>query len=79
MSEFKTKLLNKYLNSEYFNDFEQKKFDEYVNKTNVFTYCKHENDLHLLNKDYVEWCKIKIMRLNKELSKDNNIVKFLQK
>ena len=38
MSNFKTKLLNKYLNSEYFNDFEQKKFDEYVNKTNVFTY-----------------------------------------
>ncbi len=79
MSKFKTKLLNKYLNSEYFNDFEQKKFDEYVNKTNVFTYCRYENELHLLDKDYIEWCKIKIMRLNKELSKDKNIVKFLQK
>ncbi len=79
MSNFKTKLLNKYLNSEYFNDFEQKKFDEYVNKTNVFTYCRYENELHLLDKDYIEWCKIKIMRLNEELFKDKNIVKFLQK
>ena len=79
MSNFKTKLLNKYLNSEYFNDFEQKKFDEYVNKTNVFTYCRYENNLHLLDEDYIEWCKIKIMRLNKELFKDKNIVKFLQK
>jgi hypothetical protein len=45
----------------------------------VFTYCRYENELHLLDKDYIEWCKIKIMRLNKELFKDKNIVKFLQK
>jgi hypothetical protein len=27
----------------YLNDFEQKKFDKYVEKTNVFTYCKNED------------------------------------
>jgi hypothetical protein len=39
MNEYKTKLLNKYLNNEYLNDFEEKKFNEYLDKTNVFTYC----------------------------------------
>lgn len=75
MSEFKTKLLNKYLKGEYLNDFEEKKFKKYLDKVNIFTYCRYEDETHLLNPDYVEWCKIKIDKLNKELYKKyNNVV-----
>ena len=79
MSEYKTKLLSKYLNGEYLNDFEKKKFKEYVDKTNVFTYCVYENETDLLNKEYVMWSKLKIEKTNFEFSKDKNIVKFLNK
>jgi len=79
MSEFKDKLLDKYMNGECLNNFEQKKFDKYVEKTNVFTYCKNEDQIDLLDKNYVKWSKIKIKRLNSELSKDKNIMKFLNK
>ena len=79
MSEYKTKLLSKYLNGEYLNDFEKKKFKEYVDKTNVFTYCVYESETDLLNKEYVMWSKLKIEKTNFEFSKDKNIVKFLNK
>jgi hypothetical protein len=79
MSDFKDMLLDKYINGGYLNDFEQKKFDQYVDKTNVFTYCKYEDRTHLLDENYVKWSKIKIKRINKELSKDPNLMKFLNK
>ena len=79
MNEYKTKLLNKYLNDERLNYFENKKFNEYLYKTNVFTYCKHEDETDLLNEEYVILAKLKIKKINFELSKDKNIVKFLNK
>ena len=79
MNEYKTKLLNKYLNDENLNDFEQKKFNEYLDKTNVFTYCRYENETDVLNKEYIIWSELKIKKMNFELSKDKNIVKFLNK
>ena len=77
MIKFKEKLLYKYLNEEHLNELERKKFNEYVDKTNIFTYCRCENEKHLLNKNYIKWSEIKIKRLNSELSKDKNIMKFL--
>lgn len=75
MNTFKQKLLYKYLNGEYLNNFEKKKFIEYLNKINIFTYCKYEDEPHFLNSDYIKWCKIKINFLNKELYKEyNNVV-----
>jgi hypothetical protein len=79
MSEYKSKLLDKYLNSDYFNDFEQKKFSEYLNKINIMTYIMNEDNLDDLDPEYVAWCKIKIQKTNYELSQDINIVKFLNK
>lgn len=79
MSEYKTMLLKKYLNQGYLNDFEKKKFNQYLDKTNIFTYCVYENETDLLNKEYVIWSKLKIEKTNFEFSKDKNIVKFLNK
>jgi len=79
MSEYKSKLLDKYLNSDYFNDFEQKKFSEYLNKINIMTYIMNEDNLDDLDPEYVAWCKVKIQKTNYELSQDINIVKFLNK
>ena len=79
MNEYKTKLLNKYLNDENLNDFEQKKFNEYLDKINVFTYCRYENETDVLNKEYIIWSELKIKKMNFELYKDKNIVKFLNK
>lgn len=80
MSEFKKKLLHKYLSNEILNEFESKKFEQYLGKINILTYCRYEEEQHLLNPDYIEWCKIKIKKLNKENSekelyrKYNNVV-----
>ena len=79
MNEYKTKLLNKYLSGEHLNDFEEKKFKDYLDKTNVFTYCRYENETHMLNEEYVMWAKLKIEKINFEFSKDKNIVEFLNK
>jgi hypothetical protein len=79
MSEYKSKLLDKYLNSDYFDDFEQKKFSEYLNKVNIMTYIMNEDNLDDLDPEYVAWCKVKIQKTNYELSQDINIVKFLNK
>ena len=79
MSEYKSKLLNKYLNSDYLNDFENKKFEEYLKKVNIMAYMMNEDNLDNLNPEYVAWCKIKIQRTNYELSQDVNIIKFLNK
>jgi hypothetical protein len=79
MSEYKSKLLDKYLNSDYFDDFEQKKFSEYLNKVNIMTYIMNEDNLDDLDPEYVAWCKVKIQKTNYELSQDVNIVKFLNK
>ena len=79
MSEYKSKLLDKYLNSDYFDDFEQKKFSEYLNKVNIMTYIMNEDNLDNLDPEYVAWCKVKIQKTNYELSQDINIVKFLNK
>jgi hypothetical protein len=40
---------------------------------------KTKIEIDLLDKNYVKWSKIKIKRLNSELSKDKNIMKFLNK
>ena len=79
MSNFKKKLLEKVLNEEILNDFEMKKFEEYLKKVNIMSYMMYEDRLHTLNPDYVEWCKLKIEETNYELSKDINIIKFLNK
>ena len=79
MSNFKRKLLKKVLNEENLNDFEMKKFEEYLKKINIMSYMMYEDRLHILNPDYVEWCKLKIEETNFELSKDINIIKFLNK
>jgi hypothetical protein len=79
MNEYKSKLLDKYLNSDYFNDFEQKKFSEYLNKINIMTYIMNEDNLDDLDPEYVAWCKIKIQKTNYELSKDKNLMRFLSK
>ena len=79
MSEFRKNLLKKYLNSDYLNDFENKKFKEYLNKINIMTYMMHEDNLDNLNPEYVAWCKIKIRSTNYELSKDKNLMKFISK
>lgn len=79
MSQYRKKLLEKYLNSDYFNDFENKKFKEYLNKVNIMTYIMNEDNLNNLNPEYVEWCKIKIKKTNYELSKDKNLMRFISK
>jgi hypothetical protein len=79
MSEYKSRLLNKYLDSDYLNDFENKKFEEYLKKVNIMAYMMNEDNLDNLNPEYVAWCKIKIQRTNYELSQDVNIIKFLNK
>jgi len=79
MSEYKSKLLDKYLNSDYFDDFEQKKFSEYLNKINIMTYIMNEDNLDDLDPEYVAWCKVKIQKTNYELSKDKNLMRFLSK
>jgi len=77
MNEYKKELLKKYLQGGHFNDYERKKFNDYLDKINIMTYTMNENNLDNLNPDYVAWCKIKIRKTNYELSKDKNIVKFL--
>jgi len=79
MSLFKSKLLEKVLNEEKLNDFEQKKFEEYLKKINIMTYMMYEDRLHTLDEEYIQWCKLKINEINYELSQDVNIVKFLNK
>lgn len=79
MNEYRKKILEKYLNSDYLNDFENKKFKQYLDKINIMTYMMYENDLDNLNPEYVEWCKIKIQKTNYELSKDKQLMKFLNK
>jgi hypothetical protein len=79
MSNFKSKLLYKVLDEEILNDFEQKKFEEYLKKINIMTYMMYEDRLHMLDEEYVKWCKLKIEEINYELSKDINIIKFLNK
>jgi len=79
MSEFRKTLLRKHLQSDYFNDFEQKKFSEYLNKINIMTYIMNEDNLDDLDPEYVAWCKIKIQKTNYELSKDKNLMRFLSK
>jgi hypothetical protein len=79
MSEFRKTLLRKHLQSDYLNDFEHKKFMEYINKVNIMTYMMHEDNLDSLDQEYVAWCKLKIQRTNYELSKDKNLMKFLSK
>jgi len=79
MSSFKSKLLEKVLNEERLNDFEQKKFEEYLKKINIMTYMMYEDRLHTLDEEYIQWCKLKINEINYELSQDVNIVKFLNK
>ena len=79
MSEFRKTLLKKHLQSDYLNDFEHKKFTEYLNKVNIMTYMMHEDNLDSLNQEYVAWCKLKIQRTNYELSKDKNLMRFLSK
>ena len=79
MSEFKKTLLKKHLQGHYLNEFERKKFNEYINKVNIMTYMMEENNLDNLNPEYVIWCKLKIERTNYELSKDKNLMNFLNR
>ena len=79
MSEFKSKLLEKILNQEYLTDFELKKYNEYLKKINIMTYMMYEDRPHMLDDEYIEWAKLKIEDINKELSQDFNLIKFLNK
>jgi hypothetical protein len=77
MSDYRKKLLKRYLQGEHFSEFERKKFNSYLDKINVMTYMKDEDKLDNLNPEYIAWCKIKIRKTNYELSKDKNLMRFL--
>jgi hypothetical protein len=77
MSDYRKKLLKRYLQGEHFSEFERKKFNDYLDKTNVMTYMKDEDKLDNLNPEYIAWCKIKIRKTNYELSKDKNLMRFI--
>jgi hypothetical protein len=79
MSDYRKKLLKRYLQGEHFSEFERKKFNDYLDKTNVMTYIMNEDNMDNLNQEYVAWCNLKIRKTNYELSKDENIIKFLRK
>ena len=79
MSDFKKELLIKFLNQNYLNDFEKKKFKEYLSKINIMTYMMYEDRLEMLSPEYIKWCEIKIEQINYDLSKDKNIMNFINK
>ena len=77
MNEYRKKLLKRYLQGEHLNEFERKKFNGYLDKINVMTYMMNEDNIDNLNPEYIAWCKLKINKTNYELSKDKNLMKFL--
>lgn len=79
MNTFKQKLLIKFLNQNYLNDFEKKKFEEYLSKVNIMTYMMYEDRLEMLSPEYIKWCEIKIKKINYDLLKDKNIMNFINK
>jgi hypothetical protein len=79
MSDYRKKLLKRYLQGVHFSEFERKKFNDYLDKTNIMTYMMNEDNMDNLNQEYIAWCKLKIRKTNYELSKDENIIKFLKK
>lgn len=79
MSDYRKKLLKRYLQGEHFSEFERKKFNDYLDKTNIMTYMMNEDNMDNLNREYIAWCNLKIRKTNYELSKDENIIKFLKK
>jgi hypothetical protein len=78
MNEYRTKLLRKYLQGHHLDEYERKKFNGYLDKINIMTYMKNEDSLEDLNPEYIAWCKVKIRKTNYELSKDENLIKFLK-
>jgi hypothetical protein len=78
MNEYRTKLLKRYLQGDHFSEYERKKFNGYLDKINIMTYMKNEDSLEDLNPEYIAWCKVKIRKTNYELSKDENLIKFLK-
>ena len=46
MREFRKTLLKKHLQSNYLNDFEHKKFIQYLDKVNIMTYMMNEDNLN---------------------------------
>ena len=57
------------------NEYRKKLLKKYLSSD----YLNDYDNLDNLNPEYVAWCKIKIRSTNYELSKDKNLMKFLNK